>query len=99
MENTISSDILDLPRGIRMTIRIKLDRKMAERGMSLKELSEKVGITNVNMSNIKTNKVHSIRFSTLDGICRALDCQPGEILYYDDEPTEDDQAPEVRESA
>ena len=56
-----------------MAIILKLDKVMAERGMSLNELSSKVGITNVNMSNIKTNKVSAIRFSTLNGICRVLD--------------------------
>jgi DNA-binding Xre family transcriptional regulator len=49
---------------------------------SLNELAEKVGITNVNLSNIKTGKVSAIRFSTLDAICKALDCQPGDILEY-----------------
>ena len=48
--------------------------------MSLNELAEKVGITNVNLSKIKNNKINSIRFSTLEGICEALDCEPGDIL-------------------
>ena len=55
---------------------------MADRKMSLNELSEKVGITNVNLSKIKTGKVAAIRFSTLDAICRALHCQPGDVLEY-----------------
>ncbi len=50
--------------------------------MSLNELAEKVGIANVNLSKIKTGKVNAIRFSTLDAICDALDCQPGDILEY-----------------
>ncbi|MBS1305666.1 MAG: transcriptional regulator [Clostridiales bacterium] len=55
---------------------------MADRKMSLNELSEKVGIANVNLSKIKTGKISAIRFSTLDAICRALGCQPGDILEY-----------------
>lgn len=61
---------------------LRLDRVMADRKISLNELAEKVGITNVNLSNIKTGKVSAIRFSTLDAICKALDCQPGDILEY-----------------
>ena len=55
---------------------------MADRKLSLNELSEKVGIANVNLSKIKTGKISAIRFSTLDAICRALGCQPGDILEY-----------------
>ncbi len=55
---------------------------MVERGMSLNELAEKVGITNVNLSKIKNNRVNAIRFSTLAAICAALDCTPGDILEY-----------------
>ncbi|MBE6514571.1 MAG: helix-turn-helix transcriptional regulator [Candidatus Methanomethylophilaceae archaeon] len=61
---------------------LRLDRVMADRKMTLNELAERVGITNVNLSNIKTGKISAIRFSTLNGICRALDCQPGDILEY-----------------
>ena len=68
-----------------MPIILRLDRVMADRKMSLNELSEKVGIANVNMSKIKTGKVSAIRFSTLEAICRALDCQPGDILEYSEE--------------
>ena len=57
-------------------------RMMADRKMSLNELSEKVGIANVNLSKIKTGKVSAIRFSTLEAICEALNCQPGDILEY-----------------
>ena len=53
---------------------------MADRKMSLNELAERVGIANVNLSKIKTGKVSAIRFSTLEAICEALDCQPGDIL-------------------
>lgn len=70
-----------------MAIILRLDRVMADRKMSLNELSKKVGIANVNLSKIKTGKVSAIRFSTLNAICKALDCQPGDILEYqkDDE--------------
>lgn len=64
---------------------LRLDRVMADRKMSLNELAEKVGIANVNLSKIKTGKISAIRFSTLDAICRALSCQPGDILEYRDE--------------
>ena len=63
-----------------MAIILRLDRVMADRKMSLNELAEKVGISNVNMSNIKTGKISAIRFSTLNGICRVLGCQPGDVL-------------------
>ena len=55
---------------------------MADRKISLNLLSERVGISNVNLSNLKTGKVRAIRFSTLDAICRELNCQPGDILEY-----------------
>ncbi|WP_017414019.1 MULTISPECIES: helix-turn-helix domain-containing protein [Clostridium] len=71
-----------------MAIILRLDRMMAHRKMSLNELAEKVGISNVNLSNIKTGKVSAIRFSTLNAICRILDCQPGDILEYNPD-TED----------
>lgn len=67
-----------------MAIILRLDRVMADRKISLNELAEKVGITNANLSNIKTGKISAIRFSTLDAICRELDCQPGDILEYRD---------------
>ena len=62
---------------------LRLDRMMVERGMSLGELAERVGITNANLSKIKNNHVTAIRFSTLAAICDALDCVPGDILEYD----------------
>ncbi|MCC8046027.1 MAG: helix-turn-helix transcriptional regulator [Clostridiales bacterium] len=61
---------------------LRLDRVMADRKMSLKELSSIVGVSNVNLSKIKTGKISAIRFSTLEAICEALDCQPGDILEY-----------------
>lgn len=66
-----------------MAIILRLDRMMADRKMSLNELSIKVGISNVNLSNLKTGKVKAIRFSTLEAICDVLDCQPGDILEYE----------------
>jgi putative transcriptional regulator len=57
---------------------------MADRKVSLTELSERVGISMANLSNLKTGKVRAIRFSTLDAICRELHCQPGDILEYDE---------------
>lgn len=65
-----------------MAIILRLDRVLADRKMSLNELSKEVGISNVNLSNLKTGKVKAIRFSTLESICDVLDCQPGDILEY-----------------
>ncbi|HBB72765.1 MAG TPA: transcriptional regulator [Ruminococcus sp.] len=67
-----------------MAIILRLDRVMADRKMSLNELSERVGVSNVNLSKLKTGKVSAIRFTTLDAICHALACQPGDILEYED---------------
>ncbi len=69
-------------------IKLRLDRIMVDRGISLSDLAVKVGITNANMSNIKTGKINAIRFSTLDAICKALNCQPGDILEYIEEESE-----------
>lgn len=65
-----------------MSIIVNLDVMMAKRKMSSSELAEKIGITNANLSILKTGKGKAIRFSTLDAICKALDCQPGDILEY-----------------
>lgn len=65
-----------------MAIILRLDRVMADRKMSLNELSERVGIANVNLSKLKNGHVSAIRFSTLDAICKALNCQPGDVLEY-----------------
>lgn len=76
-----------------MAIILRLDRVMADRKISLNELAEQVGISNVNLSNLKTGKVKAIRFSTLNAICKVLDCQPGDILEYKfvaDETDEDE---------
>ena len=61
---------------------------MADRKVSLKDLSDKVGVSNVNLSKMKTGKISAIRFSTLEAICDALDCQPGDILEYDPNATD-----------
>ncbi|MFL5462463.1 MAG: helix-turn-helix domain-containing protein [Gemmatimonadaceae bacterium] len=68
-----------------MPITIKLDDVLYERRMTLTELAEKVGLTLANLSIIKTGKARAIRFSTLDAICDALSCQPGDILRYEPE--------------
>lgn len=65
-----------------MAIILRLDRVMADRKMSLQELSERVGVANVNLSRMKTGKISAIRFSTLNAICDVLDCQPGELLEF-----------------
>lgn len=67
-----------------MSIIVNLDVMMAKRKISSGELAEKIGITQANLSILKTGKAKAIRFSTLDSICRALDCQPGDILEFDD---------------
>jgi len=64
---------------------LRLDRMMVERKMSLNELAQRVGISNVNLSKIKNNKVTAVRFSTLAAICEALECQVGDILEYEKE--------------
>ena len=69
-----------------MPIVLRLDRVMADRKMSLNELSERVGVANVNLSKLKNGRVSAIRFSTLEAICDVLDCQPGEILEFQREP-------------
>lgn len=68
-----------------MGIIINLDVMMAKRKISLQDLAEKVGITNANLSILKNNKAKAIRFSTLEAICRELNCQPGDILEYVDD--------------
>ena len=68
---------------------LRLDRMLADRKMSLNELSEHVGVSNVNLSRIKTGKVSGVRFSTLNAICKALNCQPGDILEYIPDSEED----------
>ena len=71
-----------------MSIIVKLDDMLHERRMTLTELSEQVGITLANLSILKTGKARAIRFSTLDAICEALSCQPGDILRFEPEQAE-----------
>lgn len=73
-----------------MPIIVNLDVMLAKRKMSLSQLSEQVDVTIANLSVLKTNKAKAVRFSTLEAICRALDCQPGDILEY----VESDAEPE-----
>jgi putative transcriptional regulator len=68
-----------------MTILINLDVMLAKRKMSVTQLTEKVGITMANLSILKNGKARAIRFSTLESICKALNCQPGDILEYEHE--------------
>ena len=76
-----------------MAIILRLDRVMADRKMSLLGLSQAVGISNVNLSNMKTGKIKAIRFSTLNEICKVLNCQPGDILeYVEGDMDNDDEA-------
>ncbi|MEO1552514.1 MAG: helix-turn-helix transcriptional regulator [Pseudomonadota bacterium] len=77
-----------------MSIRVTLDRVLLEKRMSLTELSERVGVTLANLSILKTGKAKAVRFSTLEALCRELDCQPGDILVF-----EDGQANEKSEAA
>ncbi|MFK4878524.1 helix-turn-helix domain-containing protein [Lactococcus petauri] len=65
-----------------MAIKVHIDRLLVERQMSVTELSEKVGITMANISILKNGKAKAIRFSTLEGLCRILECQPGDLLEY-----------------
>ena len=67
-----------------MSIIVNVDVMMARRKMSSQELAERIGITQANLSILKTGKAKAIRFSTLEAICKALDCQPGDILEYQD---------------
>lgn len=76
-----------------MAIILRLDRVMADRKISLNELAEKVGIANVNLSKIKTGKISAIRFSTLNAICEALNCQPGDILEFEKDTEPEKELP------
>jgi len=68
-----------------MPIRLKLDELMADRGVSLTELAERVDLTLANLSILKTNKAKAVRFSTLEALCRELKCQPGDLLVFSKE--------------
>ena len=69
-----------------MAIRIQLDRILLERRMSLTELADRVGVTLANLSILKTGKARAVRFTTLDALCRELNCQPGDLVVYEPGP-------------
>jgi len=75
-----------------MAIRVKLDHLLLDRRMTLTELADRIGITIVNLSVLKTNKARAIRFSTLDAICRELQCQPGDVIEWTREASDVDAA-------
>ncbi|MGB3590606.1 MAG: helix-turn-helix transcriptional regulator [Nonlabens sp.] len=68
-----------------MSILIHLDKVLKEKGMKSNELAQKIGITTANLSILKTGKARAIRFSTLEAICRVLDCQPGDLMEFEEE--------------
>jgi putative transcriptional regulator len=82
-----------------MAIRIQLDRILLERRMSLTELADRVGVTLANLSILKTGKARAIRFSTLDALCRALDCQPGDLVVYEPGPAGADDGADFSDDA
>ncbi len=71
-----------------MPIRVQLDRLLHDRRMSLTELADRVGVTIANLSILKTGKARAMRFSTLDALCRELDCQPGDLLVFEPGPAD-----------
>lgn len=73
-----------------MPIRVTLDRMLLERRMSLTELCDRVGITMANLSILKTGKAKAVRFSTLAALCKELNCQPGDLLHYEEGEEEDE---------
>lgn len=73
-----------------MPIRVQLDRVLLERRMSLTELADRVGVTLANLSILKTGKARAIRFTTLDALCRELNCQPGDLLAFEPGPPDPD---------
>jgi putative transcriptional regulator len=72
-----------------MAIRVRLDRLLLERRMSLTELADRVGVTIANLSILKTGKARAIRFSTLGALCRELDCQPGDLVVFEPGPPDE----------
>lgn len=70
-----------------MPIRIRLDRVLLERRMSLSELADRVGVTAANLSILKTGRARAVRFSTMDALCRELECQPGDLMAFEPGPT------------
>jgi putative transcriptional regulator len=81
-----------------MPIAVKLDDLLHDRRMTLTELAERLDMTLANLSILKTGKARAIRFSTLEAICEALDCQPGDLLRFDPEKPEREQAPVARKA-
>jgi putative transcriptional regulator len=73
-----------------MPIRVRLDRLLLDRRMSLTELADRVGVTIANLSILKTGKARAVRFSTLDALCRELGCQPGDLIGFEPGPPHDD---------
>ncbi len=73
-----------------MAIRVTLDRMLLARRMSLTELADRVGVTVANLSILKTGRARAVRFSTLDALCRELECRPGDLLDFTPGPAEDD---------
>ncbi|MEP1229221.1 MAG: helix-turn-helix transcriptional regulator [Litorimonas sp.] len=82
-----------------MAIKVNLDRVLLDRKMSLTQLAERVGITLANLSILKTGKARAIRFSTLDALCRELDCQPADILVYASDTGEIETGNELKRAA
>ena len=80
-----------------MPIRVQLDRVLLERRMSLTELADRVGVTLANLSILKTGKARAVRFSTLDALCRELECQPGDLLAFEPGPPDEEAEPELDE--
>ena len=82
-----------------MPIRVQLDRVLLERRMSLTELADRVGVTLANLSILKTGKARAVRFSTLDALCRELECQPGDLLAFEPGPAvvDDEEDGEILE--
>lgn len=80
-----------------MAIYVNLGRILLEKGITLTDLSDRVGVTMANMSILKNNRARAIRFSTLDAICRELDCQPGDLLEWSAEEFEDQEIEELEE--
>ncbi len=74
-----------------MAIRVNLDRVLVDRRMSLTELADRVGITLANLSILKTGKARAVRFSTLNALCRELNCQPADLLVYEPDENEDSE--------
>ena len=77
-----------------MPIRVRLDRLLLERRMSLTELADRVGVTIANLSILKTGKARAVRFSTLAALCRELDCQPGDLMVFEAGPAEEEEEEE-----